>query len=669
MDYIYIDSPEVAKIIRKDLKDKFPGQKFSVKTSKYSGGSSINVDWTDGPTTKAVDEVIKRYAGASFDAMQDLKEYHKSEYQGKTVRFGSDYVFSQRDYSVSAFTAFVEAERLYWGLPEAVEVKVTSSGSPYIEDIRVDNAREWLQTLVMRRAFETDLTNGIPAPIVEQAAPIVEPEPVSAEPAICEVCGGVILDDDGTDQDGRKMHQACYTRVSLYADKVAARYERMLARAEKLQGEANSLHEAAHKMGEFIPFGQPILVGHHSEKRDRNYRERIHRTFEKSFEQYKKAERLKERATAAKHNRAISSDDPAAVIKLREKLAKLEDFQAEAVRLNAIVRDLIKVPRVTAAQKEAKRKAHTEAMNSANSASALNALYKAEHEEEAARVANYPALIPELMKRANISERTAANLLKPDFMNRVGIPDFAIKNNGAEIRRCKARIEELLAKNVHASTEGNTEIEYTGNITIIVNREENRLQISFPGKPAQSTRDLLKQNGFKWAPSQSVWQRFSSDHVYIAQDLLKKIGAMPIEEAAPVVEVVAEEAAPAVKAETTADILRSMTFDEIVTNPATRFYHLVDYWFWEDTNEYPFEKIDRSIPLNITGKMQRFVIGPIAGNPRSVEVKRLIGGQFEHCMTFVDGKSTYDNYQAARQWIRESFALSVIYGDEPEPEE
>ncbi len=37
---------ETAKLIRKALKETFPGQKFSVTTDTYSMGASINVSWT-----------------------------------------------------------------------------------------------------------------------------------------------------------------------------------------------------------------------------------------------------------------------------------------------------------------------------------------------------------------------------------------------------------------------------------------------------------------------------------------------------------------------------------------------------------------------------------------------------------------------------------------------
>lgn len=60
-------------------------------------------------------------------------------------------------------------------------------------------------------------------------------------------------------------------------------------RAKKAEERSEQLFEKAHDMASIIPFGQPILVGHHSEKRDRNYRNRIHNTMRKAFEEEGKA--------------------------------------------------------------------------------------------------------------------------------------------------------------------------------------------------------------------------------------------------------------------------------------------------------------------------------------------------------------------------------------------
>jgi Large polyvalent protein associated domain 29 len=114
---LYLSCAETAVYVRKALKKHFPGMKFSVRSKTYSGGASIDVSWTDGPTSGAVDEVIKRFAGATFDGMIDLKSYVDGEFtvedepeqDGQLVSWGADYVFAQRNFSPE-FKATLEAE-------------------------------------------------------------------------------------------------------------------------------------------------------------------------------------------------------------------------------------------------------------------------------------------------------------------------------------------------------------------------------------------------------------------------------------------------------------------------------------------------------------------------------------------------------------------------------
>lgn len=73
----------------------------------------------------------------------------------------------------------------------------------------------------------------------------------------------------------------------------AKRYETYAANAES---RAESRSHAADKINSFIPFGQPILVGHHSESRHRRDIERIRNNVEKSIQEREKAEYLKGRA-------------------------------------------------------------------------------------------------------------------------------------------------------------------------------------------------------------------------------------------------------------------------------------------------------------------------------------------------------------------------------------
>ena len=68
---VHISLPDTAKCIRAVLKAKYPETKFSVRSSRYSGGSSITAYWHDGPLS--IDEILKPYQSAGFDGMIDME--------------------------------------------------------------------------------------------------------------------------------------------------------------------------------------------------------------------------------------------------------------------------------------------------------------------------------------------------------------------------------------------------------------------------------------------------------------------------------------------------------------------------------------------------------------------------------------------------------------------
>lgn len=73
----------------------------------------------------------------------------------------------------------------------------------------------------------------------------------------------------------------------------AARYESYAINAEK---RSTNRYERASTIGSMIPMGQPILCGHHSEKRHRKDLERIDNNMRKSVEESKKAEYFSDKA-------------------------------------------------------------------------------------------------------------------------------------------------------------------------------------------------------------------------------------------------------------------------------------------------------------------------------------------------------------------------------------
>lgn len=151
----YLSCAETAKLIRVQLKTKFPGIKFGVKSHVYSGGASIRIDWIDGPTQEMVDAVAKPFAGSGFDGMIDMKYsieaflmpdgsaafaqtsgtagsggvYTKGKSfkpcaEAERVSFGADHVFTERRTSRRLVDGALLSFRRRWGDEEAAKITV-----------------------------------------------------------------------------------------------------------------------------------------------------------------------------------------------------------------------------------------------------------------------------------------------------------------------------------------------------------------------------------------------------------------------------------------------------------------------------------------------------------------------------------------------------------------
>ena len=262
--------------------------------------------------------------------------------------------------------------------------------------------------------------------------------------------------------------------MNRYEYKQERRRERLEARAERLRREGQARIDSGMTRLRAIPFGQPILIGHYSEQRDRNYRRKAIAAVDKGFALQKEATDTARRAEAVGTG-GVSSDDPEAVKKLREQLEPLEKLQAVMVAANKVVRRF-KEP----------------------SAEAI-----------AAAVA------------AGVPERKAAELWQPDFCGRIGFASYQLTNNSANIRRIKQRIEALGRR----PTEDREQT--IGEVRLVENAEANRVQLFFPGKPSAEARRILKTWGFRWSPSEGAWQRqLHTRAVWCAQEALKEIGKL-----------------------------------------------------------------------------------------------------------------------------------------------
>ena len=126
--------------------------------------------------------------------------------------------------------------------------------------------------------------------------------------------------------------------MNSYEEKKQRRIDYYNEKAEKFEQQSSQLAHESSKMVEAIPMGQPLLVDHHSYKSDKNYRDRAWGKMEKSVEAGQKADYYRSKAEAAEKNTAISSDDPEAVTKLKEKLQQRQDLQSHMKKVNAYYR-------------------------------------------------------------------------------------------------------------------------------------------------------------------------------------------------------------------------------------------------------------------------------------------------------------------------------------------
>ncbi len=245
-------------------------------------------------------------------------------------------------------------------------------------------------------------------------------------------------------------------RIEAYAERQKAKVERLEERAAKARNDSNASFKRSHELTEHIPFGQPILVGHHSERRHRNTLDKAWNLMGKAVAQDKKADYLERRAGSAASDTSIRSDNPEALELLREKLAKLQAGHKAMVDANKVIR---KSP-------------------------------KNELTEEK-RVALIALGIP---------EKEHAELFAPRY-GRPGFASFSLSNSTGNIGNVKKRIAELEAREGFETCN-----EFINGIEIVQNVEENRVQIFFQGKPDDDTRTDMKRHGFKWSRRNGCWQ-------------------------------------------------------------------------------------------------------------------------------------------------------------------
>jgi Large polyvalent protein associated domain 29 len=127
----YISCANTAKLVRSALAESFPGVKFSVRSSVYSGGASIDVSWVDGPTSDQVKSVSNHFEGAYFDGMIDYKGCIYHALDGQPVRFGANFIFERRECSDALVQRAIDAIVTGYGGCEPITVAGYRNGNAH----------------------------------------------------------------------------------------------------------------------------------------------------------------------------------------------------------------------------------------------------------------------------------------------------------------------------------------------------------------------------------------------------------------------------------------------------------------------------------------------------------------------------------------------------------
>lgn len=127
--------------------------------------------------------------------------------------------------------------------------------------------------------------------------------------------------------------------MSTHRERREARAQRLNEWAEKREAKSEAMHNAG-DLRSGIPMGQPILVGHHSQRRHENAIERANSATRRALDNDTKAASMRARAAniEAAADRAIYSDDEDAAERLRERVAELTEQQAAMKARNAAFR-------------------------------------------------------------------------------------------------------------------------------------------------------------------------------------------------------------------------------------------------------------------------------------------------------------------------------------------
>lgn len=111
------------------------------------------------------------------------------------------------------------------------------------------------------------------------------------------------------------------------AERAQAKAARLDALADKRAAESSAYSRAADELSRAFEFGQPILVGHHSERKARKTQERMHNAMDKAVRAHKAIGYWHYRAEGVERFANMKNDPKVRARRIKTLLAELRDFQ------------------------------------------------------------------------------------------------------------------------------------------------------------------------------------------------------------------------------------------------------------------------------------------------------------------------------------------------------
>lgn len=105
-------------------------------------------------------------------------------------------------------------------------------------------------------------------------------------------------------------------------------------------------------------------------------------------------------------------------------------------------------------------------------------------------------------------------------------PTFELSTNRQNLKRYEERLANLRNK----KNKGNSEEDHEW-YKVVENVEMMRFQFIFEDKPSRTVREIMKSNGYRWAPSVEAWQRQLTENAqYSAKRVMEALASVPEEE-------------------------------------------------------------------------------------------------------------------------------------------